>query len=67
MSRIDPGKICCVDIILLEFLKAVLPDPGDPWDENYRQTSIGCRIRGLKDQEGAHLLHFGTIVAMKLL
>ncbi len=29
-------------------LKAVLPTPGTGW--NYKvQTSIGCRIRGLKD------------------
>ena len=33
----------------LEFLKAVLPDPGD-LGENYSGfTSIGCRIRGIKD------------------
>ncbi|MEO0044185.1 MAG: hypothetical protein RL329_3633, partial [Bacteroidota bacterium] len=36
-------------IIPLEFLKAVLPNPGD-LGENYTGfTSIGCRIRGIKN------------------
>lgn len=49
MARIDPVKYKGVDIIPLEFLKAVLPNPGE-LGENYKgQTSIGCRIRGLKD------------------
>ncbi len=49
MARIDPVKYKGVDIVPLEFLKAVLPDPGE-LGENYKgQTSIGCRIRGLKD------------------
>ncbi|MCB0548464.1 MAG: saccharopine dehydrogenase family protein [Phaeodactylibacter sp.] len=49
MSRIDPVKYKGVDIIPLEFLKAVLPDPGDLGENYTGQTSIGCRIRGLKD------------------
>jgi saccharopine dehydrogenase (NAD+, L-lysine-forming) len=35
-----------VDIVPLEFLKAVMPAPED-LGENY--TSIGCRIKGVKD------------------
>ena len=36
-------------IVPLQFLKAVLPNPQD-LGENYEgETSIGCRIRGLKD------------------
>ena len=49
MARIDPVKYKGVDVIPLEFLKYVLPDPGE-LGENYTGfTSIGCRIRGIKD------------------
>ena len=45
----DPSKKVNVKIVPLQFLKAVLPNPQD-LGENYEgQTSIGCRIRGLKD------------------
>jgi saccharopine dehydrogenase (NAD+, L-lysine-forming) len=49
MSRIDPVKYKGIDIIPLEFLKAVLPDPGDLGENYIGETSIGCRIKGLKD------------------
>ena len=49
MSRIDPVKYMGIDIIPLEFLKAVLPDPGDLGENYIGETSIGCRIKGLKD------------------
>ena len=59
MSRIDEIEYTAeaadgsgpvkVKIVPLQFLKAVLPNPQD-LGENYEgQTSIGCRIRGLKD------------------
>jgi saccharopine dehydrogenase (NAD+, L-lysine-forming) len=49
MAGIEPVKFKGVDIVPLEFLKAVLPDPGE-LGENYKgETSIGCRIRGIKD------------------
>lgn len=49
MARIDPVIYNGVEIVPIQFLKAVLPDPGE-LGENYKgQTSIGCRIRGLKD------------------
>lgn len=45
----DPTKTAKVKIVPLQFLKAVLPNPQD-LGENYEgETSIGCRIRGLKD------------------
>ena len=45
----DPDKKVKVKIVPLQFLKAVLPNPQD-LGENYEgETSIGCRIRGLKD------------------
>ncbi len=49
MARIDPIIYNGVEIIPIQFLKAVLPNPGD-LGENYKGwTSIGCRIRGIKD------------------
>ena len=51
MSRIDPVKYKGVDVIPLEFLKAVLPDPGDLGENYTGETSIGCRIKGVKDGE----------------
>jgi len=49
MSRIDPVKYKGIDIIPLEFLKAVLPDPGDLGENYTGETSIGCRIKGIKN------------------
>lgn len=49
MSRIDPVKYKGIDIIPLEFLKMVLPNPGDLGENYTGETSIGCRIKGIKD------------------
>lgn len=49
MAGIEPVKYKGVDIVPLEFLKAVLPDPGELGENYTGQTSIGCRIRGIKD------------------
>ena len=49
MARIDPVIYNGVEIVPIQFLKAVLPNPGE-LGENYKGwTSIGCRIKGLKD------------------
>ena len=49
MARIDPVMYNGVEIIPIQFLKAVLPDPGE-LGENYKgETSIGCRISGIRD------------------
>jgi saccharopine dehydrogenase (NAD+, L-lysine forming) len=49
MAGIEPINFQGNQIVPLEFLKAVLPDPGE-LGENYKgQTSIGCRIKGLKN------------------
>ena len=51
MARIDEVEYNGVKIVPIQFLKAVLPNPGD-LGENYKGwTSIGCRIRGIKDGE----------------
>lgn len=49
MAGIEPVKYKGVDIVPLEFLKAVLPDPGDLGENYTGYTSIGCRIKGIKD------------------
>lgn len=51
MAGIEPVMHKGVEIIPLEFLKTVLPDPGSLGDNYSGQTSIGCRIRGVKDGE----------------
>lgn len=49
MAGIEPVKYKGMDVIPLEFLKAVLPDPGGLGENYTGETSIGCRIRGLRD------------------
>lgn len=49
MARIDTVKHKGVDIVPLEFLKEVLPNPGDLGENYTGNTSIGCRIKGIKD------------------
>jgi len=49
MASIEPIHFKGMDIVPLEFLKAVLPDPGDLGENYTGQTSIGVRIRGKKD------------------
>ncbi|MBR9920886.1 MAG: saccharopine dehydrogenase family protein [Bacteroidetes bacterium] len=49
MAGIEPVKFKGMDIVPLEFLKAVLPDPGGLGENYSGETSIGCRIRGVKD------------------
>lgn len=49
MAGIKPVRFQGSDIVPLEFLKAVLPDPGELGQNYSGQTSIGCRIRGIKD------------------
>ncbi len=51
MARIDPIDYNGQKIVPLQFLKAVLPNPQE-LGENYEgETSIGCRIRGVKNGE----------------
>jgi len=51
MAGIQPVKYQGQEIVPLQFLKAVLPDPGELGDNYVGETSIGCRIRGIKDGE----------------
>ncbi|HZM13799.1 MAG TPA: saccharopine dehydrogenase family protein [Bacteroidales bacterium] len=57
MARIDPVMYNGVEIIPIQFLKAILPNPGD-LGENYKGwTSIGCRIKGMT-KEGTERTYY---------
>ncbi len=49
MARIDEVEYNGQKIVPIQFLKAVLPNPGDLGENYTGQTSIGCRIKGIKD------------------
>ena len=49
MTRIDPVEYNGVEIIPLQFLKAVLPNPGDLGETTKGRTCIGNVITGIKD------------------
>lgn len=49
MARIDEIEYNGVKIVPIQFLKAVLPNPQDLGENYTGWTSIGCRIKGLKD------------------
>jgi saccharopine dehydrogenase (NAD+, L-lysine-forming) len=49
MAGIEPIIYKGMEIVPLNFLKYVLPDPGSLGDNYTGETSIGCRIRGIKD------------------
>lgn len=49
MARIDEIDYNGCKIVPIQFLKAVLPDPKSLGENYTGYTSIGCRIKGLKD------------------
>ncbi len=49
MTSIKPVKFQGQDIVPLEFLKAVLPEPSSLGEGYSGKTSIGCQIKGVKD------------------
>jgi saccharopine dehydrogenase (NAD+, L-lysine-forming) len=55
MTRIDPVVFQGVEIIPLQFLKAVLPDPGDLGKSTTGKTCIGNVITGVKDGQAKAL------------
>jgi saccharopine dehydrogenase (NAD+, L-lysine-forming) len=57
MSRIDPVMYNGVEIVPIQFLKAVLPDPKSLGENYTGLTSIGCRMKGL-DKEGKPLTYY---------
>ena len=49
MTSIKPIKFQGMEIIPLEFLKAILPEPSSLGENYSGETSIGCQIKGIKD------------------
>jgi saccharopine dehydrogenase (NAD+, L-lysine forming) len=49
MAGIEPVNFKGKKIVPLEFLKAVLPNPGDLGENYVGWTSIGCRLKGIKN------------------
>ena len=50
MASIKPVMYQGMEIVPIQFLKAVLPNPGDLGVNYTGWTSIGCRIRGLRNR-----------------
>ena len=58
MTSIKPIKYQGMDVVPLQFLKAVLPEPSSLGEGYSGQTSIGCQIRGIKDgQEKTYFIY----------
>lgn len=57
MTSIEPIKFNGMDIVPLEFLKAVLPEPGTLGENYTGETSIGCQIKGL-GKDGADKTYY---------
>lgn len=49
MASIEPINYNGQEIVPIQFLKAVLPNPQDLGENYTGETSIGCRIKGIKD------------------
>ena len=49
MTSIKPINYEGKEIVPLQFLKAVLPEPSDLGENYTGETSIGCQIKGIKD------------------
>ena len=57
MARIDSIMYNGVEIVPIQFLKAVLPNPGELGENYVGETSIGCRIKGI-DKEGKEMTYY---------
>ena len=57
MARIDEVEYNGVKIVPIQFLKAVLPNPGDLGENYTGWTSIGCRIKGI-DKNGNEATYY---------
>ena len=51
MASIEPIMYNGMEIVPIQFLKAVLPNPGELGENYTGETSIGCRIRGIGKNE----------------
>ncbi len=61
LTSIEPVDFQGQQIIPLEFLKSVLPEPSSLAENYSGQTSIGCQIKGIKDgKEKTYYIHNNT-------
>ena len=51
LTRIDPVRFQGCDIVPLQFLKALLPDPGSLGKNYTGKTCIGCLIEGIRKEK----------------
>jgi len=51
MTRIDPVKFQGIEIVPLQFLKALLPEPSSLAEGYTGKTCIGCMIEGVKNKK----------------
>ena len=56
MTSIEPIEFEGKQIVPLQFLKAVLPDPASLGPRTKGKTNIGCIFQGMKDGKETHLL-----------
>ena len=49
MLRTDPVKVNCVEVVPIQLLKELLPDPATLGERTVGKTNIGCIFRGRKD------------------
>ncbi len=57
MASIEPIMYNGMEIVPIQFLKAVLPNPGELGENYTGETSIGCRIRGI-GKDGKPLTYY---------
>ena len=57
MARIDPIIYNGMEIVPIQFLKAVLPNPGELGENYVGETSIGCRIKGIS-KDGKEMTYY---------
>ena len=58
MTRIDPVPFQGTEIVPIQFLKALLPDPGSLGPLTKGKTCIGCLCRGVRnDREATHYIY----------
>ena len=60
MTRIDPVRYNGMDIIPLQFLKALLPEPSSLAENYTGKTSIGCIMQGVKDGKTRKVLIYNV-------
>jgi len=60
MTRIDPVIHKGVEIIPIEFLKTLLPEPSSLAENYSGKTSIGCIIQGIKDGKEKKILIYNV-------